>query len=216
MNKWTQQDWTDKVRQYYGRVSPALKKRKNRAYTTAVFSFLAISLFALYAIRPTAQTIIFLQREIADKTELNKKMEDKITALIEAQATYESIRDSLYVIDEALPENPDAVDLAKMLHTMADTSGASISAMQIPSLPIIADETAPGAKQAEKKPVESFSVSMVVSGSYVSLEAFLDSLLNARRIISVDTISFRQAQRRGLGEDILQLSLRIQSYYSRQ
>ncbi len=201
---------------YYQKISPALKKPKMRASTTAVFSFLAISLFAWYAIRPTAQTIIFLRREIADKTVLNERMENKITALIEAQATYETIKDRLPVVAQALPNNPDAIILARQLRNLAVISGASISAIQIPSLPILGQEATPGAKLAPSKPLEQFPVSLILSGSYVSLKEFMDGLLKLRRIAGIDTISIKPTLRLGLPGDALQLSIRLQSYYLTQ
>lgn len=201
---------------YYQKLSPILKKPKMRASTTAVFSFLAISLFAWYAIRPTAQTIIFLRREIADKTVLNERMENKITALIEAQETYETIRDRLPVIAQALPVNPDAVILARQLRNLAVISGASISAIQIPSLPLLSQEATPGAKLAAQKPLEQYPVSIILSGSYASLKAFMDGLLTLRRITSIDTISIKPAVRLGFAGDALQLTIRLQSYYSSQ
>lgn len=203
---------------YYQRLQPALKKPKNRATTTAVFSFLAISLFGLYAIRPTAQTIIYLRREIADKTTLNQQMENKITALIEAQATYETIRDRVDVIEQALPDNPDALILARQLRNLANISGASIAAMQIPSLPIIAQEATPGARTAvaAAKPLEEFPVTLVVAGPYAAIETFLDGLLKMRRITNVDTISMKRTFKLGSSSDILQLNVRLKSFYSRQ
>lgn len=203
---------------YYKRLQPALKKPKNRATTTAVFSFLAISLFALYAIRPTAQTIIYLRREIADKTVLNQQMENKITALIEAQATYETIQDRVGVIEQALPDNPDAVILARQLRNLASISNASISAMQIPGLPIIAQEATPGARlaAAAAKPLEEYPITMVVTGPYASLEAFLDGLLKMRRITNIDALSMKPTFKLGSSSDILQLNVKLKSYYSRQ
>lgn len=198
---------------YYQKLSPVLKKPKMRASTTAVFSFLAISLFAWYAIRPTAQTIIFLRREIADKTVLNEQMENKITALIEAQATYETIKDRLPVIEQALPNNPDGVILARQLRNLAVVSGASISAIQIPSLPLLGQEATPGAKLAQQKPMDQFPVSLVISGSYISLKQFMDGLLTLRRITGIDAITIKPALRQGLAGDALQLSIRLQSYY---
>lgn len=204
------------LRRYYQKITPILKKPKMREYTTAVFSFLAISLFVLYAIRPTAQTIIFLRREIADKITLNEQMENKITALIEAQATYETVKDRLAVVDEALPKNPDAVILARQLRNLALVFGASVSAIQIPSLPILGHEATPGAKLAATKPLENFPVSIVVSGTYPSLRSFLDGLLTLRRITSIDIITIKPAARQGFAGDTLQLSIRLQSYYSTQ
>ena len=64
-------------------------------------------------------------------------MENKISTLIEVQATYETIKDRLPVIEQALPFNPDAVILARQLRNLAVINGASISAIQIPSLPLL-------------------------------------------------------------------------------
>ena len=206
----------EQFHRYYQKLQPMLKKPKMRASTTAVFSFLAISLFAWYAIRPTAQTIIHLRREIADKTVLNERMEDKITALIEAQATYEEIHNRIPVIRQALPSNPDAIILARQLRNLADISGASISAIQIPSLPIIGNEATPGAKLAPPKPLEDFPVNVVLTGPYASLKAFIDGLITMRRIASIDTISFKMGLAKLILIDELQLSLRLTSYYSTQ
>lgn len=201
---------------YYQRLTPIMKKPKMRASTTAVFSFLAISLFTWYAIRPTAQTIIFLRREISDKTTLNEQMENKITALIEAQDTYETIKDRLPVVQQALPPNPDGVILARQIRNLAVISGASIAAIQVPSLPILGREATPGAKLAPPKPLEEFPINVVLTGPYSSLKTFIDGLLTLRRITSIDTINIRPAVRQGLSLDSLQLSIKIQSYYSTQ
>ena len=108
-----------KYHKYYKALEPKLNKPTSKAYTTIVFSFLVVSLFGWYAIRPTIQTIIYLQREIRDKTELSKKMEDKISALIEAQAYYQEIEPLLPVIDQALPSKPDAIPVLIQLRNLA-------------------------------------------------------------------------------------------------
>ena len=200
---------------YYQRLQPIIKKPKNRATTTAVFSFLAVALFVLYAIRPTAQTIIYLKREIADKTVLNQKMEDKITALIEAQTKFEEIQNKVSVVDEALPKNPDAVTLARQLRNLADISGASISALQISSLPIIGGEATLGAKLAASntKQIE-FPINMTISGSYAALKAFLNGLLSMRRITTIDMMSFKHSTGINTDPNALQLTTRLKSYYT--
>ncbi len=201
-------------RRYYQKLQPILKKPRMRASTTAVFSFLAISLFAWYAIRPTAQTIIYLRREIADKTMLNEQMENKITALIEAQATYESIQDRLPIIKQALPDDPNAAILARQLRNLANIAGASISALQIPSLPIIGNEATPGARLTPPKPLEEVPVTVVLIGPYTSLKTFIDGLITMRRIASIDAISFKPEASQDLFAQDLQLSLKLTSYYA--
>jgi len=90
-----------RYKKYYLNLVPLLQQPVSRAYTTIIFSFLAISLFGWYAIRPTMQTIFELKREIADKTDLNQKMEEKISALIEAQAVYQDIETKIPVVTKS-------------------------------------------------------------------------------------------------------------------
>lgn len=207
---------SNQFHRYYQKLQPIMKKPKMRASTTAVFSFLAISLFAWYAIRPTAQTIIYLRREISDKTALNEQMENKITALIEAQEKYESIENRLPVLRQALPGNPDAIILARQLRNLAAYSGASISAIQIPSLPILGQEATPGAKLAPPKPLENFPVSITLTGQYPALKGFMDGLITMRRITSIDSIAFKLSTSKEAFANDLQLSLKLTSYYSTQ
>lgn len=212
-----QMQMQSKFHRFYQQITPVLKKPKTQASTAAIFSFLAISLFAWYAVRPTAQTIIYLQREIVDKTALNKQMEDKITALIEAQATFETIQDQIPLLQQALPRNPDAVLLARQVYHIAAISNASISAIVVPSLPLVSQEATAGAKLAAIKPiVGDFPVTIVLTGDYPTIKSFLTNLLELRRIATIDTISIKQAATHGSFGSGLQLSTRFKSYYSTQ
>lgn len=205
---------TDQFRRYYERIAPTLKKPHMRTSTTAVFSFLAMALFAWYAIRPTAQTIIYLRREIADKTALNEQMENKITALIEAQSAYETIVDRLPVLTQALPENPDGVILARQLRNLANISGASISALQIPSLPVLGSEATPGAKLAQLKPLEEYAISLTLTGEYSAIKTFIDGLLSLRRITNLNSVSVRLSSGHKLASNNLMAIVKLVSYYS--
>ncbi len=205
-----------RLRRYYKDLAPLLKKPKMRASTTAVFSFLAVSLFLWYAVRPTAQTIIYLQREIKDKTTLNKQMEAKITALIEAQATYETIASRLPLLVDALPRSPDPAILAVELRNIANVSQASISAMQIAGVPLTTKDATPGAKLIARQPLQDFTISLVISGPYTAIKAFLDGLITLRRITTIDMVSIRQGVTLNSSDTALQLSIRLKSYYTLQ
>lgn len=205
-----------RFRRYYQNLQPIIKRPRFRASTTAVFSFLAISLFLWYAVRPTAQTIIYLQREIADKTQVSQQMEAKITALIDAQATYENISDRLPILDQALPHRPDGAILARELKNIADASQASVSAIQIPSIPLTTDSATPGAKLTAQKPLQEFPITMVLTGAYPALKAFLNGLVSLRRIVTIEQIVIRQNGDFNNPTSELQLSVHLKSYYSLQ
>src|SRR4030042_3240810 len=111
-----------RFRRYYTAIEPILDKPRTRIYTAVIFSFLAISLFGWYAIKPTVQTIITLRKEIAEKTILNQQMEEKIASLIEAQNQYQAIHPQLSLLKEAIPSNPEAIELVIQTKNLVQTT----------------------------------------------------------------------------------------------
>ncbi len=143
-------------------------------------------------------------------------MEDKISALIEAQATYESVEDKLPLVAQALPHNPDGVILARQLRNLANISGSSISAIQIPSIPLLSKEATISTKLTPTKPIEEFPITVVLSGQYENIKAFLNGLLSLRRVTAINSISIKRFTQREGSDDSVQISIALQSYYTTQ
>jgi Tfp pilus assembly protein PilO len=216
-----------RYRKYYQSLEPVFKRPVSRAYTAVIFSFLAVSLFGWYAIRPTIQTILFLRREISDKVEINKKMEDKIAALIEAQAYYQEVEPLIPVIDTALPVQPDAIPLMIQLRNLASRSGVLVNTLQIPTLPLLGQDSPQSTRSAqtqlqgkESSKQISYDFSIAVQGPYTSVRSFLEGILAMRRLVTLSGFSITPIKKdvtaSGSGVPttrLLQLALRLQSYY---
>lgn len=223
----------DRYKKYYQSLEPLLLSPKKRQFTTVIFSFLAISLFGWYAIRPTIQTILYLKRELKDKTKVNQQMEEKISALIEAQASYQNIETDLPLLTQALPNNPNIILLVSALRTLANESEASLSGIQAADIPILAGETPvstqsaaatenpdqpvkPAVPSGKNKTVE-IPVSVTLSGPYFSITSFLDGLVNLRRIVSIESIGFSsgtQDKTQSLaGSKSMQINLKLKTFY---
>jgi hypothetical protein len=171
---------------YYRSIGPVLEKPKNRVYTAIIFSFLAISLFGWYAIRPTIQTILYLRREIADKTEINAKMEAKIASLIEAQSSYQDIQDRLPLINEAIPQTPEAVDLALQLRNVVGTTEATYSSIVVSSAPFTSEKPKETTKKSNTE--NAFDLTVVSEGDYINLEMIINELATMRRLVDLKSI----------------------------
>lgn len=205
---------SDQYRKYYRSFEPILAKPKTKVYSTVIFFFLVVSLFGWYAIKPTIQTILYLQREIVDKTEVDKKMDEKINALIEAQAALEDIQNNISIIDEVIPPNPQAVDLARQLNQLALINTASVSAIQISSVPILSSTASAKIKTLGVKHA-TFPVTVSLEGSYANLSGFLTGLIDMRRIVTIDSIMFspKKTGKVGTSAFTLQLLLKLTAYY---
>ena len=204
-----------RYRRYYERFGLVAAQPKTRAYSAAVFSFLAAALFGLYAILPTMRTIIFLNREIVDKTKVNIQMEDKITALIESQAAFEAAGDTLGLVLEAIPQTAKPIELTLTLRNLTSVAGASISAIQVSSVPLMAEATASAQSSMQ---AAGFPVTITTSGSFASLKSLIDRLLSLKRIVTIDSIRFTQAT--GVAGtpagSNLQLVLQLKAFYQGQ
>lgn len=178
----------ERYKAYYLSLEPMLNKPTNRAYTAVIFSFLAVSLFGWYAIRPTMQTIFTLKREISDRTEVDKKMEDKISALIEAQANYENIQGVIPVLSQALPMDPEALRAVAQIRGLASENGLTLDGLTVPPGTLRSE---PGKTKlpAEGK-IEIIPLSFSVTGGYANIKTFLQGLANLRRINQVVSLSF--------------------------
>lgn len=178
----------ERYKKYYLSLEPILNKSENRAYTSVIFSFLAVSLFGWYAIRPTMQTIFTLKREISDRTFVDKQMEDKISALIEAQATFENVQNDIPVLTDALPRNPDPIGAATQLRGMADETGVAITGMSVPAVDLVS-QTAKSAAASGGK-IMNVPLTLSVSGTYAQVKQFLKGVMNLRRITQITDMSF--------------------------
>lgn len=186
----------------YKRVKP-LTTEKNTAYLMAIFSFLTLSFFGLFAIRPTILTAFTLYKEIQDLKVLNQQYEDKITNVVVAQSEYERIRNDIPLIYETLPETPQFPKLISTIENLATSSSLILEDMQIDPQPI--------APLLNTKELTDYSVQLRLSGEYQNAYTFLSNLVNNQRLISIKSLDLKTEESTSSGE--LTVNFMLQSYY---
>jgi len=201
-------------KKYYQSLEPVLQSNTTKNYSTVIFFFLVLSVFGWFAIRPTIQTILYLNREIKDKTEISKKMDEKINALIIANAAYENAYASLTILNEAIPNNPDALSLISTLKNLAGESGASLSAAQVSQVNLASSSA--DLKNTKSKET-TIPVSLTLEGSFQNLSSFIQSTLEIRRLVTIDSMQFSQNQKTKVSSQAahmpLRLTLKMIGYY---
>lgn len=203
-----------RYQRYYRQLGKITEQPKTQAYSTAVFTFLAVSLFGLYAVLPTIRTILFLRREIADKILVNKQMEDKISSLIESQSAYEAVGDRLKIVSDAIPPTAQPIDLALSIRNLSQATTASASSIQIASVPLVGGEaTTSGVAQSSSA---SYPLTIIANGPYSSLKALIDGLLSLKRILTIESMRFMPSTELTVNQQSgvnLQLVLQLKTYY---
>lgn len=168
------------------------KDKKARSFAWLSMTIFAISFFSVVAIRPTLVTIAKLTREIKDKKEANKQLEDKINTLIAAQDEYVKNSDNIFLLDQSLPKKSEFPLFAFSLEQLASGSGIEIKSFSFEKIFITKNTNAKLANQA----YSILGFSLTASGDYFKLKDFISKLETSRRIIKVDGVSFKQAKKK--------------------
>lgn len=155
---------------------PALK-----AYIEIFLTLIAISLFGVFAIRPTTITIGNLVKEIDAKKKTLEVMNQKIDNLESAKALFEKESEKIKLIDDAIPSEPKPDILALQIEELAKKNNVSLNSLSIEDTKILGD-TEGGSDQ-------DITLSINITGGYFGLINFSKDLENLRRPIKYDGIT---------------------------
>lgn len=192
-------DWQNefyRYRRYFVDFRQIYRHKKNLAYTEIVLSILTTVFFIIFAIKPTIITITGLLKEIKDKTEVSAKFEEKIQALGMAQNNFQTFQNDFVLIDQALPVKPEITNLVKDVEGSVNQSQAAIKSFQVDQVALLQPTTVNGLKE--------INFSLMVNGDYPRCKNLLQTLVNLRRLISIDQIGISTNK-----EDVNQLDLSI-------
>lgn len=171
---------------YYTYIEPVLKSHFVKSYGSAVFTFVALTVFILFAIKPTVETILTLQKKLANNQEVSRKLNEKVQNLTLARKNYLNLDpNSKRRIITALPNQPEIKAALQTLESTALNNQASVSAIQIQ--PFVLDEIT-----KKDTPPAAAEIIFVynLEGAFVNLNAVLTQLKNSGRLISIDSVSF--------------------------
>jgi len=191
-----------RYRRYFTDIRRFYRLKKVRVYTEIVLSILAVAFFLFFAIKPSIVTITGLIKEIKDKKLVTQKLEEKINNLNLAQQEYFSVQNDLYLLDQALPKDPQISLLIKQLEVLAFKEGVSLNAVQYSPLDI--------KKKLVTGELQTVEFGLVVSGSYQNLKNFLFSLSNFRRTFQIEGFNFKTPKKE---EEGLSLSISGKTFY---
>lgn len=196
--------FADFAKSKYATALPALKQKKSQEITTIVLTFVTLSLFAIFAINPTLSTIAQLQRELEDKQEVYRKLEEKIKNIALLQQQYDTMQSSITLVTDAIPHTPEASELTAQLQQLGKNNSIVINRSQIFEVDI------PNKKAATKDLQQSFAFSLTAEGSYTNMTQFLTDLVSFDRIITIENIALTNGPE---GSNKVQANLRGRAYF---
>ncbi|MCL4366036.1 type 4a pilus biogenesis protein PilO [Patescibacteria group bacterium] len=169
---------------YFTYIKPVIKLPIIKNYGSTIFTLLTISILTLFAIKPTVETILVLQKKLADEEQTLQKITQKSNDLSLAKKNYDNLDESIKSkIATAVPNATSLKSIISALEQTAKMHEASISALQIQPL-VIDNKTKDGIGS-----LAEISFIFNIESNYQNLIALLQDLRASGRLISVDSLS---------------------------
>lgn len=172
-----------------------------RAYIEILLSLVTISIFAVFALRPTLLTIAELIKEIETKRTTLTKMESKIQNLSSAQTLYDRERSRINILGTSIPDKPNPEVFARQIEGLSEKNGSTILEITVDEAVIFGPNKSAGKNVGEKIDPDSLfpenSTPLPVSASfatnlnqYTNLLGILSDFEKALRPVKIDTLRF--------------------------
>lgn len=169
---------------YFTYIKPVTKLPIIKTYGSTIFTLLIITIFIFFAIKPTIETIIVLQKKLDDSNAVLKKVNQKVNDLSLGKANYEKLpANAKLQIETAIPDNSRLRSIIQTLEQTAKNHEASISALQIQPLIL----TAKSGNQLGTLSEITFTFN--IEGAYQQLISILKDLKSSTRLISIENLS---------------------------
>lgn len=189
---------------YFTYIKPITKLPIIKNYGPAIFTLLTISILTVFAIKPTIETILVLQKKLVNSDEVLQKVTQKVNNLSLGKKNYDNLDQNIK--EKIAAAVPDTVSLKSVISTLEQTAKlheASISALQIQPLIIEPRDENQVGKLAE------ISFTFNTEGEYKNLIALLQDLKLNSRLISIENLSLTKT---GEGNALI-MSLSGKAYY---
>lgn len=202
-----------RYRQYYQRLQPVLKKPHIRAYTMAALSFLALSFFGAFAIRPAIKQIVELNRKIDDRRLVTKKLDEKIKKLQAAEIEYEKVQSDLPIVLAALPQEPNFPPFLKNLEGTASDSAVLVTDLKFRDIALFEKgEKKSATSSAGLTSPDSLPFDLGASGSYPALSSLLQRIERGTRLVNIGEVNLG-SEEEGTSSAELRISLKALAYF---
>ena len=189
---------------YFTYIKPLTRSPIVKTYGSVIFTLVIITIFILFAIKPTVETILVLQKKLSDTTEVLDKVNKKANDLSLGKQNYDNLDAGIKLrISQTIPSSVDLKSVTQTLEQSAKLHEASISALQIQPLVLGTRlENTVGS-------LSEVNFTFNVEGAYQNLILLLQDLRLSSRLVSIDSLSISKVSE-GSG---LIMSITGKAYY---
>jgi len=185
----------------YSKINPLLsylsRQRENNKFIKSVeisATFLLISFFTFFAIKPTLLTISKLVGDIKAKEILVKELKAKINNVIISQDLFSQVQEKYALVEASLPSSPRFYQATSQIVGLTEKNQVYLDKINYS----ISDSN-------------FYSTSISTSSSFLSATSLLSGLLQNKRLFQIDQISF--SLEKDTGSKTININLPLKIYY---
>lgn len=210
-----------RYKSYFLNVAGQYRERADvKVYLEILLSLATVTMFSIFALRPTLLTIAELIKEIETKNGTVDVIDSKIQDLSKAQLLNDQQRANISLLQIAIPQEPRPDIFARQIEALTQRHQTPLSSFTIGET-LILGETAPKtasvqeteiATTPESQPEElTFSVQTKVNiTNFTSSSNFLSEMEKFRRPVGINSFTFSSAENKQ--EEEKQLIFTITGY----
>lgn len=173
----------------YGKLFTDFENKKITAYVYIILTLLTVSFFGLLAIKPTLATVSTLQKQKSDSKLVLTKLNQKLAAISSLDQQYAQLGDTADRIYAAVPTTPEIPTLTRQLEVLANRNQVTVNKMEFGTVELYpAKQPPPGSKAF------SFLFTVSVEGDTPHINAFIASLINFDRIVTLERVTTSNSQ----------------------
>jgi hypothetical protein len=169
-----------------------------------VMSIVIVSVFALFALRPTLITMSDLLKEIEEKEELNVALQQKVAALATAQTEWTAFEDQVDNLQLSFFQNPSLEEILLYLEYLSRQESVLVTGVSAPSLAVNLVENDEPVSLANLTLVP-YDTTFQVMGDYEGILQYLQQIERHQPLMSIETLQLSQSN----SEEILPMSATI-------
>lgn len=208
----------EKYSLYYQRIGLIYQRPEIRASLEVVMSVFTVMILIFAAIRPTLTNIASLQKKIEDQEVLNKKADNKIAQLFNAQTQLSTYEDQLDLYDAAIPNSYSYYDMAGRIEYLASKHGVTVESINMPGTKIVGSGKPLGdwatkllIKDANN--ILTSGMNFTVAGNPQNVIAMITEIENLDRLTLLRSVDFSKELRNSSGTEILKATGQIYFYF---
>ncbi len=177
-----------------------------RVYLEIFLSLATVSLFSVFALRPTLLTIAELIKDIEAKKNVVAVLDEKISNLTRAQLLYDQERKRIQLLASAIPNKPEPEILIRQVEGVSSKNATNVNSLTLGPT-VILGTSKPAQPNDKPTETDNVSFSLTTSAEYPLLLDLISDIESLRRPVIIDSLNINTSE----GKEGKTLTLSVQA-----